>query len=145
MPLVISCGKFEEHLKNIAKEKMNVPLMKAAPHPVGQLPDMPLDPATILAGRPAARGIVLLENHSGNIASGIWTCEPGEFRLTFTGDEFMHVLDGEVTITDESGHSLTLRRGDSAHFPHGLKSKWVVTQTLRDFFVLCRPSTQTGG
>lgn len=108
--------------------------------PAGSLPDMPIDPAWIEDGNPRARGVVLTQTEDKKVSSGIWTCEPGKFAWTFTWDEFVYVLEGEVTISeDESGRETTLRAGEMAHFPCGMKTHWTVIKPVRKFFVIRTP------
>jgi uncharacterized cupin superfamily protein len=103
------------------------------------LPDMPIDQAQITAGNPVARGAVLTQSADKKVTSGLWTCEPGEFDFQFAWDEFVHILEGEVTLTEEGGDIITLRPGDAAHFPFGVKCHWKVTKAVRKFFVLRTP------
>ncbi len=113
--------------------------MVTAAEPRGELPDMPIDAAQITAGNPVARGAVLNQSADKRLSSGLWTCEPGEFDWVYTWDEFVYILEGEVTITEEGGRSWTVGPGDMAHFPLGLKAHWEVRQKVRKFFVLKTP------
>ncbi len=107
--------------------------------PSAALPDMPIDPEWIKEGNPVARGAILTQSADRKMSSGLWTCEPGRFEWTFGWDEFVHVLEGEVTITEEGGESYTLGPGDMAHFPIGLKAHWDVKRPMRKFFVIRTP------
>ena len=105
----------------------------------GELPDMPIEPGWILEGRPAAKGKVLLQSADKLVSSGLWSCTAGRFRWVFTWDEFVHVLEGEVSITEEGGKTYTLKAGDFAHFPMGLQTQWHVPKFVRKFFTLRTP------
>jgi uncharacterized cupin superfamily protein len=48
----------------------------------------------------------------------------------------VHILEGEVTIRHDGGPSITLRAGDTAHFPVGLTTEWLVPQHVRKAFTL---------
>ena len=111
----------------------------AASEPSGPLPDMPIDAAFITAGNPVARGAVLNQSADKTQSSGLWTCEPGEFNWDYAWDEFVYVLEGEATITEEGGKSHDVVPGDMAHFPLGLKTHWKITKAVRKFFVLKTP------
>ena len=115
-----------------------MPILKAET-PAGQLPDMPIEPAWIKAGNPVARGTILTQSADKKVSSGIWSCEPGEFEWLFGWDEFAHVLEGKATITADGGDAITLGPGDMVHFPLGQKTHWVVTETIRKFFVIRTP------
>ena len=113
-------------------------ILTASP-PSAELPPMPIEPAWITAGNPVARGTVVSQSQDKKMSSGVWSCEPGEFDWEFGWDEFVHVLEGKVTITEHGGKSHDLGPGDMAHFPLGLKAHWVVKETVRKFFVIRTP------
>jgi hypothetical protein len=46
-------------------------------------------------------------------------------------DEIVHILDGEVRVTDDEGTTRTLRAGDVGHFPYGSHTVWDVPQYVR--------------
>jgi len=70
------------------------------------------------------------------LMSGIFTGQPSRFRYTFETDETFHVIEGRVTITLDSGESVTLTPGDIASFPRGAHAVWDISHPLRKFFVL---------
>jgi uncharacterized cupin superfamily protein len=105
----------------------------------GELPDMPIEPSWILDGRPTAKGAVLMQSADKLVSSGLWSCTAGRFRWEFSWDEFVHVLEGEVTIKEYGGATHTLRAGDFAHFPRGLKTEWHVPNYVRKVFTLRTP------
>ena len=105
----------------------------------GELPAMPIEPSWILEGAPEARGTVLLQSADKLVSSGLWSCTAGRFQWTFGWDEFVHVLEGEATITEEGGNTYTLKAGDSAHFPLGLKTEWHVPKYVRKVFTVRTP------
>jgi uncharacterized protein len=104
-----------------------------------ELPDMPIEPSWILEGNPRARGTVLVQSNDKLLSSGLWECTAGRFNWTFGWDEFIHVLEGEVRITEDGGDSYSLRQGDFVHFPLGLKTEWHVPQYVRKAFTLRTP------
>ncbi|MBI3866382.1 MAG: cupin domain-containing protein [Planctomycetia bacterium] len=104
-----------------------------------QLPPMPIDPAWIEEGTPKALGCVLTQSQDKLVSSGFWSCTAGKFRWTFSWDEFVYILEGEVTIREEGGATHTLKAGDSAHFPRGLTTHWHVPKSVRKFFTLRTP------
>ena len=69
----------------------------------GDLPDMPIEPSWIQEGTPVARGTVLVQSADKMLSSGLWSCTAGKFRWEFGWDEFVHVLEGGATITEEGG------------------------------------------
>lgn len=115
-------------------------LLEAASVPTGQLPEMPIEPTWIKEGNPLARGKVLSQTADKCVSSGVWSCEPGKFEWTFGWDEFVYVLEGVVHITEDgTDNTVTLRAGDTAHFPLGMKAHWHVEMAVRKFFVIRTP------
>ena len=108
----------------------------SAPKP---LPPMPIEPSWVLEGQPEARGTVLLQTGDQCVSSGFWECTAGRFQWIFGWDEFVHVLEGEATIAQEGGETITLRAGDCAHFPLGAKTVWHVPKFVRKVFTLRTP------
>jgi uncharacterized cupin superfamily protein len=105
----------------------------------GDLPDMPIEPSWILEGSPRARGKVLAQSADRKVSSGLWDCSAGRFQWTFGWDEFVYILEGEVTIAQQGGPTLTLKAGDIAHFPLGLKTEWLVPKYVRKVFTVRTP------
>jgi uncharacterized cupin superfamily protein len=108
-------------------------------HVPAELAPMPIDPAWVLEGTPTARGTVLTQSQNRLLSSGFWSCTAGKFKWVFGWDEFVHVLEGEVTIREENGPTHVLKAGDVAHFPIGLTTYWHVPNYVRKFFVLRTP------
>jgi len=101
-----------------------------------QLPDMPIEAAWILEGNPIARGKVLLQSDDKRFSTGLWECSEGKFQWIFGWDEFVSIMEGEVTIRQENGPTVTLKAGDTAFFPEGLQTEWNVTKKIRKTFTV---------
>lgn len=98
---------------------------------VEQLAAAPIDPADILDGVPEARSHQLLCADDDRLSTSIWDCTAGRFNWTFPCDEIVHIVDGEVTVTDEQCRSRTLRAGDIALFQRDTTTEWDVPQYVR--------------
>ena len=68
--------------------------------------------------------------------SGLWRCEPMTFDYEFPGDEYIHVLQGDLLIELAEGGSVNLTQGDIARFDKGVKSKWTIQSSFKKFFVI---------
>ena len=66
-----------------------------------------------------------------------WSCTAGRFNWRYGVDETVHVISGEVFVTDESGAERRLGPGDMAFFPAGSRSLWRVPVEVRKLAV-CR-------
>lgn len=109
--------------------------------PSDPLPDMAIEPSWITEGSPVARGTILNQSVDKKVSNGFWSCTEGKFDWTFTWDEFVTILEGQVVITEagEGGRSYTLNVGDAAHFPLGLVAHWHVLKPVKKFFVIRTP------
>lgn len=104
-----------------------------------KLTDFPIPANQITAGKPVAKIWINAQSADLKVTQGVWDCTAGKFNWDFTWDEFVMVLEGEVTITPDGERSFTLRRGDFAHFPLGLKTKWHVPKYVKKTFVIRTP------
>jgi uncharacterized cupin superfamily protein len=110
-----------------------------SPSTAVELGDFPIPAEQITAGDPIAKLWVSAQSADRKTTQGIWECTAGDFTWNYTWDEFVMVLEGEVTITPDGGEPFTLRAGDFAHFPLGLKTAWHVPKFVKKTFVLRTP------
>ena len=117
---------------------MSEPIRFAAPAHVELVPD-PIRPNWIIEGKPEARSLRLAESADGSSSVMAWSCTAGRFRWCYAVDETVHIISGEVFVTDESGATRRLGPGDMAFFPAGSRSTWTVPNEVRKLAV-CRHS-----
>jgi uncharacterized protein len=91
----------------------------------------------VLEGNPQARAKEIARSDDASMTMIVWSCSEGRFRWQYSVDETVHILSGEVIVTDHSGERQRLGPGDSAFFPAGTASVWHVTQAVRKVAV-CR-------
>jgi uncharacterized cupin superfamily protein len=104
-----------------------------------KLVGFPIPAEQVLAGNPAARIWISAQSADGKVTQGVWDCAAGQFRWSYTWDEFILILEGEVTIESSGKKKVTLRAGDHAHFPLGLQAVWTVPKYVKKTFVLRTP------
>lgn len=116
------------------------------PHPVvfavpadTQLDPAPLPVDWIIEGAPQARAKRLATSPDGTAAIIAWSCSPGRFHWYYAVDEILHLISGEVVVTDENGECRRLGPGDMAYFPAGSRSVWHVKQEVKKL-AICRQS-----
>jgi uncharacterized cupin superfamily protein len=107
--------------------------------------DCPIRPEWIVAGEPKARVADLMKSSDGSAYNAIWDCTAGKFYWYFWADEWVHILDGEVTVTLENGETKTLRPGDLAFFPAESWALWNVPEYLRKHAFVQENATLLGG
>lgn len=112
----------------------------ANPESAVNLADFPIPADQIKAGAPIAKIWINVQSADKKVTQGVWDCTAGTFSWDYTWDEFMLILEGEAIITSEAGTVTTLRAGDYANFPLGLKVIWQVPAYIKKTFVLRTPA-----
>jgi hypothetical protein len=102
-----------------------------------ELAPAPIPQDWILSGTPEARSRQLARSHDRASSVMAWSCTAGRFNWHYTVDETVHIIAGEVVVTDETGREHRLGPGDSAFFPAGSRSTWLVPVAVRKVAV-CR-------
>lgn len=114
------------------------PVVFAAPADVELLP-APIPAGWIIEGRPEAKSKCLGRSADGTASIMAWSCTPGRFTWHYNVDEVIHIISGEIVVTDENGGRRRLGPGDMVFFPAGSVSEWQVVKEVRKFAV-CRHS-----
>lgn len=97
--------------------------------------DIPLEPLPadeVLQGSPSA-GFVVLDD-SGDVELGVWEMTPGTATDTET-DEVFVVIAGRATVHVEGMASFELGPGAVVRLAEGMRTTWVVHETLRKVYV----------
>jgi uncharacterized protein len=96
------------------------------------LTSAPIPSDWVLEGKPEARVKHLAKATDDGLAVALWDCTAGKFNWFFQGDEFVHILEGEVTISNEDGSDKrVLKPGDVAYFIAGTHSIWQVDKYVK--------------
>ncbi len=75
--------------------------------------------------RPSCRSHNAFRSASGEFLCGTWDSTPYQrIPIFFRHSELMHLLEGEVTFTDESGRTGTFRKGDTFIIEQGARCSW---------------------
>jgi uncharacterized cupin superfamily protein len=97
----------------------------------------PIDSGWIVEGTPQAHARELARSADKTEVVIAWSCTAGRFHWHYAVDEMVHVISGEVFMTDERGVEHRLGPGDMAFFPAGSSSLWRVPVAVRKLAV-CR-------
>lgn len=124
-------------------------IIRFEPHgPAGtgmvRLGDIPAE--TLTAGTPVQHGHSYLEAAEIGLSAGVWDCTAMTTRMgPYPVNEFMLVLEGEVTIVEATGRATTVRAGESFVLPKGLDCSWRQPGYMRKFYVIFddAPGTMT--
>jgi uncharacterized protein len=95
--------------------------------------------AKVLAGDPAQTVWNHYDDATGQLSAGIWQGEPGRWRVDYTEDEFCHLLEGRVVLTDEAGGSRRFGPGASFVIPAGFRGTWETVERARKLYVVFQP------
>jgi len=88
----------------------------------------------IISGAPHQTVQNLFESADGRFNSGIWSCEPGKWRVIFTESEFCQLLEGVIIVRSDDGSERTFRAGDAFVSPAGFTGTWDVTERAKKYY-----------
>ena len=61
----------------------------------------------IVSGNPVQRAQNLFASADGRFNSGIWSADPGMWRVVFLESEFCHILEGVIIVRGDDGSEAT--------------------------------------
>ncbi len=64
----------------------------------------------------------------------VWTKEVSEFPWEYEEKETCLFLEGQVTLTNETGEQFQFGAGDWVVFPVGMKCTWKITSPVRKHY-----------
>ncbi|MDB5523017.1 MAG: cupin protein [Rhizobium sp.] len=91
---------------------------------------------TVIDGTPSMKTWVLHTSADGQMISGYWEATPGTYRATYTEYEFVHFIEGKLTITPDGGAPVVLGPGDAFVIEAGFKGTWKIDETVRKHFLI---------
>lgn len=95
-----------------------------------------LPPAKRLQGNPRQTVWMHHVSPDGAFQVGLWRGEPGRWRVSYTEDEFCHVLEGRSVIAGDDGSEVAVGPGDTFVVPRGFSGTWEVLETTTKRFVI---------
>ena len=73
----------------------------------------------------------------GDQSAGIWRCTPGPSRWSFdTVAEFIHVLEGSMTVAADGEDPVTVAAGDLVVVPRGWAGTWEIHEPLTKAYAI---------
>ena len=64
----------------------------------------------------------------------IWQKEISEFPWHYDESETCYFLEGQVTVTPDSGEPITMGKGDLVTFPAGMSCNWRIDSAVRKHY-----------
>ncbi len=65
---------------------------------------------------------------------GTWEKEPSVFEWYYEEKETCYILDGEASVSDKKGNTISFKKGDWVEFNAGLSCTWTIKKTIRKNF-----------
>jgi len=97
----------------------------------------PIPREIIASGDPVQRGHQYFGTENDKFTAGVWDCTTHALkREPYEVDEFMIVLEGSISIEDESGHTETFRAGDSFIIPKSTDCIWKQSEYARKYYFI---------
>ena|SRR6185312_3015354 len=101
-----------------------------------QKQDERLETAELLQGIPMGQDFAFFSRPEAKLRAGIWRSSAyKESYDNYPADEFMIILDGEVTVSGD-GFSETFRKGDAFLVPKGSRCVWDQPVSMRKLYVM---------
>jgi uncharacterized cupin superfamily protein len=89
----------------------------------------------VVEGSPTMKTWIQHTSADGSMISGTWTATPGSYHATYTAYEFVHVIEGRLTITqDDGGEAVQLGPGDAFVVEAGFKGVWKIEEKVLKHF-----------
>ena len=85
--------------------------------------------------------------HQGDFVVAVFAASPANIDINepFPYDEFVLVLEGEVTLTNIDGGTETYRQGDTFLVPKGWMGTWDMPLKYREMIIVDTQAWVTGG
>ncbi len=93
-------------------------------------------PDRLLSGDPEQAIRNLFADQTGQFFAGIWSSTQGRWRVSYTENEFCHLLEGVIQITDGQNRVKTFSAGSSFVIPAGFSGVWEVVEPARKLYAI---------
>ena len=85
-------------------------------------------------GEPTMKTWILHTNKDASMISGYWEATPGTYHATYASFEFVHLIEGKLTITPDGGEPVKFGAGDSFVVEADFKGEWLIEEKVRKHF-----------
>ena len=97
-------------------------------------------PATILEGNPRTTTRNFFADQTEQFFSGIWESTSGKWRIRYTENEFVHMLEGEAILIAADGTAESVTAGDSFVVPAGFEGTWESVTPVKKLYAIFEAS-----
>ena len=100
------------------------------------LESMQLDPAEFQSPLPEQFGHVYYEDEELGLTVGVWTTTSMQEAFgPYPGDEFMSILEGQVSMVDADGGEIMVKAGETFYIRNAIPVSWKQVGFLRKFYM----------
>lgn len=86
-------------------------------------------------GNPTMRAWREYTSEDESIRCGWWEATPGTYHATYEAWEFVHLIEGKITITPDGGTPQNVGAGDAFVIEKGFKGTWKIEEKALKHFV----------
>jgi len=103
-------------------------------------------PELLASAPPAQRDKQYFADLTAQWTVGVWDSTAYHRKtISFPRHELMHILEGEVTLTEEGGPAQTFKAGDTFFVPMGARCDWKSTGYVRKIYCIMQPKAAAAG
>lgn len=95
-----------------------------------------LDGWSVVSGNPTMKTWIEYTSPDESMITGIWEATPGTYHATYSGWEFIHIMQGEVIITPEGGEPKMCIAGDAVMIEAGFVGTWEIKEKIIKHFAI---------
>jgi uncharacterized cupin superfamily protein len=95
----------------------------------------------LLSGNPKQTLWIEYESSDGEFCAGVWASDVGEWKVSYTEQEYCCILEGRNVLTDAEGNSQEFSVGMEFVVPRGFVGTWRVLEPTRKRFVIHEKSS----
>jgi uncharacterized cupin superfamily protein len=96
-------------------------------------------PDRVLAGAPRTTVLNHYSDAGGRFHCGVWSSTPGRWRVSYTENEFCHLLEGRVRLVADDGTAREFGPGDAWVIPSGWRGTWETIESARKHYAIYEP------
>lgn len=97
-------------------------------------------PAVVLEGKPQTVTRNFFTDQTEQFFSGIWESTRGKWRVSYSENEFVHMLEGEAILTADGGPAERVKAGDSFVVPAGFQGTWESVTDVKKLYAIFEAS-----
>ena len=91
---------------------------------------------SIIEGAPTMKTWVQHTSKDGSMISGTWEATPGTYRASYEEFEFVHLIEGQITIIPDGGEAVRLGPGDAFVVEPGFTGVWKIEGAVKKHFCI---------